>query len=252
MPLLFSIRREDAFEMKRLFSLSPRLQAVADLAPRGKSLADVGSDHGQLPVWLVHQGVVPRAVATDIRPGPLSRGQELARRWEVDDRIDFRLCDGLSAVRAEEAETVTIAGMGGETIAGILAAASWTVEPGHCYILQAMSGMDGLRRYLSDNGYLICRELLVSEGETLYVILVTQRGEMAALTPGEIWVGRQWRGMESPLRDRYLTEELRKLCWAAEGLSRSQRPGDEEKRAHFEQAAREVREMKKEWEQWQQ
>lgn len=237
--------------MKRLFSLSPRLRAVADLVPHGAALTDVGSDHGQLPVWLVKNGIVPRAVATDLRAAPLGRGQELARRWEVTDRIDFRLCDGLSAVTSREAEAVTIAGMGGETIAGILAAAPWTGETGHCYILQAMSGMDGLRRYLSENGFLICREVLVPEGETLYVILFAQPGEMPPLTLGEIWVGRQWQGMESPLRNLYLAEELRKLRWAAEGLSRSQHSGDEEKRDRFEQAAREVAEMKKEWEQWQ-
>lgn len=251
MPLLFSIKREVPLEMKRLFSLSPRLQAVADQVPRGRPLVDVGSDHAQLPVWLVREGAVPRAVATDIRPGPLSRGQELARRWGVDDRIQFRLCDGLSAVTAEEAETVTIAGMGGETIAGILAAAPWTGKTGHTYILQAMSGMDGLRRYLAENGFQICRELLIPEGKTLYVILVAKPGKMPPMSQGEIWAGRQWQGMESPLRGRYLTEELGKLRRAAEGLSRSQCPGDEEKRVQFEKTALEVAEMKKEWELWQ-
>lgn len=237
--------------MKRLFSLSPRLQAVADLVPPGAALVDVGSDHGQLPVWLVHQGIVPRAVATDLRPGPLSRGRELAQRWGVNDRIDFRLCDGLSAVTSQEAQAVTIAGMGGETIAGILDAASWAGEAEHRYILQAMSGMDGLRRYLSENSFRIHQEFLVPEGETLYVILSVQPGSMEPLTTGEIWVGRQWQGMESPLRERYLAQELRKLQWAADGLTRSHRPEEEEKRAWFERAAREVAEMKKEWEQWQ-
>lgn len=237
--------------MKRLFSLSPRLQAVAQLVPAGSRLADVGTDHGQLPVWLVCQGIVPRAVATDLRPGPLSHGLKLAQRWEVDNRISFRLCDGLSAVAPEEAEVVTIAGMGGETIADILDAVSWTKAPGLRCILQPMSGMDGLRRYLSENGFFIRREVLVPEGETLYVILLAEAGEMAALTEGEVWVGRQWQGMESPFRDRYLAEELGKLFRAAEGLSRSRCPGDEEKRTRFEQAAREVAQMKKEWEQWQ-
>lgn len=238
--------------MKRLFSLSPRLQAVAEMVPAGSRLTDVGTDHGQLPVWLVCQGIVPQAVATDLRPGPLSRGVELAQRWEVDNRISFRLCDGLSAVAPEEAQVVTVAGMGGETIADILDAVSWSKAPGQRYILQPMSGTDGLRRYLSENGFLIRQEVLVPEGETLYIILLAEAGEMAALTEGEVWVGRQWHGMENPFRDRYLAEEFGKLCRAVEGLSRSQCPGDEEKRTRFEQAIREVAQMKKEWEQWQQ
>lgn len=238
--------------MKRLFSLSPRLQAVADMVPKGSKLADVGTDHGQLPVWLIRQGLVPQAVASDLRSGPLSQGQALAQRWEVSDRVSFRLCNGLAAIRPEEAEIVTIAGMGGETIADILAAAPWSRNTGHRYILQPMSGMDGLRRYLSENGFMIVQERLVPEGETLYVILFVEPGEMQPLTEGEIWVGRQVPDMESPLRKRYLEQELKKLRLAAEGVSLSQRPEDGKKREQYERAVLEVAQMKKEWEQWQQ
>ncbi len=161
--------------MKRPFSLSPRLQAVADLVPAGAKLADVGTDHGRLPVWLIQHGVVERAVCSDLRPGPLSRAKTLAERWQVSDRAVFRLCDGLSEIAPYEADVITIAGMGGETIAEILHAARWSNQPGHTYILQAMSGMDGLRRYLSRNGFAILREVLVEEGDTLYVVLLPSR-----------------------------------------------------------------------------
>lgn len=237
--------------MKRPFSLSPRLQAVADLVPVGARLADVGTDHGQLPVWLILHGVAEQAVCSDLRPGPLSRARALAERWQVSEKAVFRLCDGLSGVAAYEADVITIAGMGGETIAEILHRTRWTKEPGHTYILQAMSGMDGLRRYLSGNGFAILRELLVEEGETLYVILLVQPGEMKALTEGEIWVGRQTPDMVSPLRGRYLEQELLKLRRAVAGLERSQRPEDAEKKKWYELAAWEVAHMKKEWEVWQ-
>ena len=236
--------------MKRMFSLSPRLQAVAELVPYGTKLADVGTDHGQLPVWLVLKGIVPQAVASDLRSGPLSRGRALAERWAVSGRITFRLCDGLAAIEPTEAEVITIAGMGGETIADILAAAPWTREEGHRYILQAMSGVEGLRRYLSDSGYTILREVLVAEGETLYVVLLAEPGKMAPLTEGEIWVGRQDREMESPLRLRYLEQEHQKLIRAVEGLGHSQCPEDRPRREGLRRAVREVAEMKKEWEQW--
>ena len=237
--------------MKRLFSLSPRLQAIADLVPAGARMADVGTDHGRLPVWLVQQGQIPSAVATDLRPGPLSRGKALADRWELSDRISFRLCDALAAVSSEEAEVITITGMGGETIAEILQAAPWVKEKGCTCILQAMSGMEGLRRYLSENSFSIEREILVLEEETLYVILLAKGGEMPPLSEGEIWVGRQQPTMKMPLRGRYLEQELGRLHWAAEGLSHSQREEDKEKYVRFLQAAQEVEEMKKEWDQWQ-
>jgi len=238
--------------VKRPFSLSPRLQVAADLVPPGSKLVDVGTDHGRLPVWLVQHGVVQTAVDSDLRPGPLSRAQELTKRWGLSDQISFRLCDGLSAIKPTEAETVVITGMGGETIADILHAAPWSREEGHLYILQAMSGMDGLRRYLSAGGFTILREILVEEGETLYVVLLARPGQMKPLTEGEIWVGRQTKGMDSPLRSRYLEQELGKLRKAVLGLEKSQRPEDSEKRKWYELTAWEVGQMQKEWEQWQQ
>lgn len=237
--------------MKRPFSLSPRLQAAAQLVPAGAKLVDVGTDHGRLPVWLIQHGIVAQALATDLRPGPLSRAQELAARWGIGPELSFRLCDGLTAVAPQEAPVVTICGMGGETIADILQAASWTGESGHLYIFQPMTGADGLRRYLSENGFVIRREVLVEEGRTLYVILLAEPGSMAPLTSGEIWVGRQEKGMASPLRSQYLDQELQKLRWAAEGLTRSQRPEDGEKLTEYSAAAQEVAQMKKEWEEWQ-
>lgn len=238
--------------MKRPFSLSPRLQAVAQLVPPGSRLVDVGTDHGRLPVWLTQHDLVRSAIASDLRPGPLSRARDLAERWNVSDRISFRLCDGLSAISAAEAETVVITGMGGETIAEILHKAHWSREDGHLYILQAMSGMDGLRRYLSNNGFSILREVLVEEGETLYVVLLAAPGQMIPLTEGEIWVGRQSPDMDSPLRSRYLTQELQKLHRAVTGLEKSQRPEDIEKKKWYELAVREADGLRKEWEQWQQ
>lgn len=237
--------------MKRPFSLSPRLAAVARWVPEGTSLADIGTDHGRLPVWLIQHGVVDRAVASDLRPGPLSRARGLAERWGVADRISFRLCDGLSDIRAEEVQTVTVAGMGGETIAAILAAVPWSGQPGHRYILQPMSGLDGLRRYLSRHGFAIRREILAEEGETLYVVLLVEPGEMPPLTDGEIWVGRQTWGEDSPLRGKYLEQELNKLRRAAKGLSRSEEVADRARRAQYEASVQEIEQMREEWQQWQ-
>ena len=236
--------------MRRPFSLSPRLQTVAELVPAGTRLADVGTDHGRLPVWLLQQEIVEQAVASDLRPGPLGRARALAEKWGLSDRISFRLCDGLSEISPEEAEVVTIAGMGGETIASILAAVPWTGQPGHRYILQAMSGMDGLRRYLSESGFSILREILVPEGETLYIVLLAEPGNLAPLSEGEIWVGRQNSDMESPLRGRYLAQEIEKLRRAIDGLAKTQKPEEAEKRRAYEAILLEVEKMREEWRQW--
>ena len=100
----------------RNMELSPRLRSVAELVPQGAGFADVGTDHAYLPVWLLQRGVIRRAVASDLRRGPLERARLTAEKYGLTDRMDFRLCDGLSGIRPEEADTVAIAGMGGETV----------------------------------------------------------------------------------------------------------------------------------------
>ena len=105
----------------RNMELSPRLRSVAELVPRGARFADVGTDHAYLPVWLLQRGVISRAVVSDLRQGPLDRARSTAEKYGLTSRMDFRLCDGLSAIRPEEADTIAIAGMGGETVAAILA-----------------------------------------------------------------------------------------------------------------------------------
>lgn len=181
--------------------LTPRLQAIAEQVPQGSRLADVGTDHGYLPVWLLNGGRIDQAVAADLREGPLNRARETAQRFGVRDRISFRQCDGLSAIRSEEVDTVAIAGMGGETIISILKAAPWTRE-GTLLLLQPMTCPAELRRWIQENGYQIVRERIAREGKRLYSILTVKGGAMPPLTPAEQWAGRQNR---DPLRREFLT-----------------------------------------------
>lgn len=180
--------------------LTPRLRAIAEQVPQGARLADIGTDHGYLPVWLLLAGQIDRAIAADLREGPLKRARETAARFGMGERVDFRLCDGLSGIRPEEVDAAAIAGMGGETIASILEAAPWTKE-GTLLLLQPMTGFAELRRWLQEHGYRILKECLACEGKRLYSIWLVMGGEMPPLTPAEQWAGRQ---SGDPLRREYL------------------------------------------------
>ena len=180
--------------------LTPRLQAIADQVPQGSRLADVGTDHGYLPVWLLNNGRIESAIAADLRERPLNRARDTAHRFGATAQISFRLCDGLSAIGPEEVDTVPIAGMGGETIISILDAAPWTKE-GTMLLLQPMTGFAELRRWLQGNGYQIVKECIVCEGKRLYSILTVHGGEMPPLTLAEQWAGLQNR---DPLRREFL------------------------------------------------
>ena len=94
---------------------------MAALVPQNARLADIGTDHGKLPISLLLDGHIASAIGSDIRSGPLAHAERNAKEHNVS--LSLRLAPGLEAVRAEECDTVTIAGMGGQTIAEILTAA---------------------------------------------------------------------------------------------------------------------------------
>lgn len=198
-------------------TLTPRLRAIADQVPDGCRFADIGTDHAYLPVWLLLQGRIEEAIAADLREGPLSRARETAEKWGVARHVSCRLCDGLSSVAPGEVDTVAIAGMGGETIAAILAAAPWTRE-GTQLLLQPMTSFHDLRRWLFENGYNIEREHIVREGKRLYTIMTVRGGEMEPPSPAELWVGRQ---SDDVLREAYLDFMREKVSRALAGQNAS-------------------------------
>lgn len=227
--------------------LTPRLRKVAQLVPPGARFADIGTDHAYLPTWLILNGVIDHAIAADLRAGPLERARDTAERFDVGDRLEFRLCNGLSAVSYDEADTIAIAGMGGETIAHILSCALWTKAPGITLILQPMSSQSDLRQWLGANGYTIERECLVREEKTIYTIFLVKAGEMPPLSAAELVAGQQSR---ETLRGEYLELLIGKTKRALEG-QRAAAKRNEESIEHLSRVLAGLREMKKEWDAWQ-
>lgn len=224
--------------------LSPRLQLLADWVEQDAKIADVGTDHGFLPVRLVLDGRVASAIASDLRKGPLDHARETAAEFGIMERIDFRLCDGLSGIPATEADTIIIAGMGGENIADILAAAPWTADGTHRLLLQPMSRAEVLRAFLAQNGYRITEERLVRDWGTLYPALKAEAGSMK-LTPGRLYGGAAL--LYDPLEPVYLTEKIVRLQNAIGGLNRAANPGDGERTDRLRDVVTELLAMREEW-----
>lgn len=202
----------------RKLELTPRLQLLADWVRPGARLADVGTDHAYLPVWLRLHGRMVSAIACDLREGPLERARETGRTYGVAGEIDYRLGNGLSVVSPEEADTIVIAGMGGENIAAILAKAPWTAGGGHTLLLQPQSRAETLRAFLAENGYAVRREALVEDRGTIYPVLEAAGGEMT-LTLGQLYGGAAL--LQDPLGDRYIIEKIIRLQSAVAGVNRS-------------------------------
>lgn len=235
----------------RPIELAPRLLALAKQVPEGARFADIGTDHARLPVWLLEQGIIQNAIASDLREGPLEQARETARRHALTERLSFRLGDGLAPIRGEEVDVCAIAGMGGETIAAILSACPWVASPGHTFLLQPMTSVEELRSWLWRSGFRITQEVLVGEGRTIYVVITAIPGTMVPLTPAEEWAGRQYRGMESPLRTSYLDRLTGRVAHMVEGLRNSTRLDDLEKLPLLEEVLTGLNQMKEEWDRWQ-
>ncbi len=202
--------------MKEL-QLQPRLQMLADLVPPGAALADVGTDHGYLPVYLLQKGAIKRAIASDIGVEPLDHARRTAEEYGA--ALELRLCDGLAGIAPYEADTVVIAGMGGESIIAILSAAPWTKNDCRL-ILQPMTRQELLRCWLAENGYRFTAERLVADKGTIYPILCVEGGAQPPLSEVETYSGLLLA--DDPLYGEYLIRQMARLKKAADGMRRSQ------------------------------
>lgn len=226
--------------------MGPRLRAIAALVPAGCGcLADIGTDHGYLPVSLLLEGRIARAVAADVGAPPLDHARRTARRYGVGEGLDFRLGDGLGVLRPGEADVIVIAGMGGDTITEILAAAPWS-RAGPLLLLQPMSRAEVLRAWLPANGYAVYREELARDKGRLYPILSVRGGEMPPASDAQAWGGFLLKG--DPMYGQYISERLLRLRRAAAGLAKARDPSLAEKREKIVNIITQLEREKGEWE----
>ncbi len=153
-----------------MIKLSERLHVIADRLGNIKTMADIGTDHGFLPVYMVMSGQCEKAVLTDISVHSLSKAETCCRK-HLNGGYELREGDGLSVLKPGEADAVVIAGMGGNLIADILQADIQTVRSIDKFVFQPRSGQGYLRRWLSENGFSITGEDLVREGNFISEII---------------------------------------------------------------------------------
>lgn len=192
--------------------LSERLTAIAEMVTEGNRLVDVGCDHGYLPVYLMLQHKIPRAIATDVGKGPLTRAQEHIAQYHMEAYIETRLCNGLSEIRSGEGDTLVIAGMGGPLMERILSEGRHALPGFQELILQPQSDIPHFRRFVMQNGYQIIQEEMILEDGKFYPIIkaVPYEGERPAVwSRAEEMFGRLLLERKHPVLKLYLERELR-------------------------------------------
>lgn len=151
--------------------LDSRLLKIAEMVPVGAKVADIGTDHAFLPVYLIESQIASKVIASDVREGPLAVACKNVQKSTASDNIDLRLSDGLDKISAEEVDTVIIAGMGGELISDIINRAEWLKNSKYKIILQPMSSAPELRMFLSKNNFEIIREQAVLSVGRIYSVI---------------------------------------------------------------------------------
>ena len=191
--------------------LSDRLQLIADEIIAGETMADIGTDHGFLPLYLMESGICPHVIMADISKGSLAKADENCRLAGPGKTYDLRLGDGLDVLKDGEVDVVVIAGMGGLLIRDIL---DWNVKKSRSikrYIFQPRNKAGALRYWLYLNGFDIEKESLVREGKYICEILTVRTAEdvkrNAEYTADFDYPDRllEWRGS---LTEEYLRSKL--------------------------------------------
>lgn len=154
--------------------LNDRLKVMSKEASYGKVVADIGTDHGYLPIYMKSKGLAEKVIMCDISSSSLQKAIDTWKLVFSKEKGDFRVGDGLEVLDYGEADTVTIAGIGGILIKDIL---SWNYKKTLTIdrlVLQPRSHVALLRKYLYENGFLIEKEILVREGKFIWEILVAK------------------------------------------------------------------------------
>lgn len=198
--------------------LSKRLEAVAGFVPQGARLADVGSDHAYLPLFLVEQGRIDFALAGEVVQGPYQSALQHVEQAGQADKISVRLANGLAAVeQADQITAVTIAGMGGRLIADILEAGKNKLTTVQRLILQPNNREDDVRRWLAGNHFSLIAEEILEEHGKIYEILVAEPGPMQ-LSEVQHRFGPYLLDQASPIFVKKWSKELDKLRTALEQI----------------------------------
>lgn len=161
-------------------TLSKRLNRVAEFVRKDQPIADIGSDHAYLPIYLVQNNIVPSAIAGEVVEGPYQKAVEQVKLHNLEEQIATRFGNGLEVLKPDdEMGTIFICGMGGTLISNILAkgAERGKLPKSARLVLQPNNGEKNLRTFLQNNHYQIIHENILKENNKIYEIIVAEVAE---------------------------------------------------------------------------
>lgn len=200
--------------------ISDRLRTVAHMCAKGAVVADIGTDHGYLPIYLVQEGIAPSAIAMDLRKGPLEKAKKHICDNCLEDRIQTRLSDGLEKLLENEADIITICGMGGRLIADIVTKGMNVITRNTTLIVSPQSEVGDFRHFLVSQRLVVDDEKMLKEDGKYYFIIKCRKSDENVYSEySETQYQYGWKLLEN--KDKTLYEYLIKEKETNDGISNS-------------------------------
>ncbi|MGL4790592.1 MAG: tRNA (adenine(22)-N(1))-methyltransferase [Anaerotignaceae bacterium] len=198
--------------------ISMRLKTVAAQV-EFETVADIGTDHGYVPIYLLKTGAIKKAIACDVNKGPLMKATENIGKNILSNFIETRLGNGLEPIKENEVETAVIAGMGGMLICDILNnPVSKTLKQ---LVVQPQLDIDKVRKHLHNMGFYIKNEEMLIEDGKFYTVINALKGEEKYSTEEEYFFGKVNLGKKSQILKEYLEFRIKKLKEVESNLKES-------------------------------
>ena len=192
--------------------LKGRLKTIAEQIPQCSILADIGTDHGYIPIYAVINNLCKKALAADLRPGPLKMASANISKYGLKDSVETRLGDGLEPIKLNECDTIIIAGMGGVLIRDILSASLEKAQAAETLLLQPNNAVEALRKWLYESGFDIKNEIIAFDAGKLYCIIKARwTGKPCVKDEFTYYIGEKIFEGNQPYLRKYLKKKLKEL-----------------------------------------
>lgn len=211
--------------------LKGRMKLIYDMIPPCDILSDIGTDHALIPAYALLNDRCKRAVACDIKPGPLERAERTRSKYMLENSMELRMGSGLEPISEQEADVIVLAGMGGILITELILESINIAKAANYIIIQPMTNQDLIRPFLWKNGFEIINEGLACEGKKLYQVILTRYTGIRRVNTERIreLIGDILIKKNDPLLKDWVKDYIRKQKKAVSGLKSAKVTHDVEK-----------------------
>jgi len=202
--------------------LKGRLGLIAEMIPACNVVCDIGTDHAYIPIYLVSRKICRKAIAADLKKGPILKARQNIKNYNMEALVETRLGYGLEPIKDTAVDIIIIAGMGGMLIRDIISGEIEIAKKAARLILQPMNAIELLREWLYESGFEIFDERLVEEGEKIYdVIAARWTGTSKRFERTYYHIGEKLIENRDPLLNKYLKRRIRQIEKIISGLGNS-------------------------------